>query len=784
MQRGTEVEITINGTRIEDAQELFFHTPGFETVKIENENDRKVKAVIRIAPDAKLGEHALRLRTKSGVTNLRTFFVGPFPTVEEKEPNNDFDEPQVISSGVTVEGVVDNEDVDYYAIEAKKGERISVEIEGLRLAQDQNSYFDPYIAILDAKRFEMAAEDDTTLLFQDAAASVLAPEDGRYVVMVREASYGGGGNSRYRLHVGHYPRPTSVYPAGGKAGEPTDVTFLGDPSGDIKANITPEGDAGDTVAIFAEHNGESSPSGNPFRLSAEGNVLEAEPNNTREQATVGEVPMAFNGILAEAGDEDWWKFTAKKGQEWYIVCHARSIRSPLDPVMSVHRADGGQMAANDDEGNQLDSRLKWKADNDGEYLIRVRDHLGRGGPGFVYRIEFGSQDPSVSATIPEYRRYSQDRNTIDIPKGNRYATLMTVNRQNYAGTVKFIADKLPPGVSMTVPECPRTVNQWPVMFEAAADAEPSGVLTAFRVEDTEGKLSGRYFQDALMVRGENNREFWTYRAPQMAIAVTQEAPFSVELVQPKVPLIRDGQMKLKVVAKRKEGFDQPIRVEFPFRPPGISAASNVTIEKGKNEVEYPINANATAPLETWPVLCFAQSDANGPLWVSTQYVNLTIGEPLVRVALERAAIEQGQTARIVAKLTVDTPFEGEAELTLIGLPEDLRPEPLKFKADTAELVFEIPTTESTLATKHRNLYSHVKIVREGEEMLAKQGSSELQIDKPLPKPVPKPEPPKEEPKAEKPKEEPKPEPPKQPEEKPLSRLERLRQAAEAAAAGG
>ena len=34
---------------------------------------------------------------------------------------------------VTVNGVADNEDVDYYVVQAKKGERISVEVEGLRL---------------------------------------------------------------------------------------------------------------------------------------------------------------------------------------------------------------------------------------------------------------------------------------------------------------------------------------------------------------------------------------------------------------------------------------------------------------------------------------------------------------------------------------------------------------------------------------------------------------------------------------------------------------------------
>ena len=65
---------------------------------------------------------------------------------------------------VTVNGVAENEDVDYFVVEAKKGERISVEVEGIRLGI---TMFDPYVAILNAKRFELASSDDAALVWQD-----------------------------------------------------------------------------------------------------------------------------------------------------------------------------------------------------------------------------------------------------------------------------------------------------------------------------------------------------------------------------------------------------------------------------------------------------------------------------------------------------------------------------------------------------------------------------------------------------------------------------------------
>ena len=106
-------------------------------------------------------------------------------------------------------GPLQNEDVDYFVVDAKKGQRLSVEVEGMRFGQ---TLFDPYIAILNDKRFELSAEDDSPLLKQDAATSIIVPEDGKYTIEMRDSGYGGDGNCRYRLHVGNFPRPMAVFP--------------------------------------------------------------------------------------------------------------------------------------------------------------------------------------------------------------------------------------------------------------------------------------------------------------------------------------------------------------------------------------------------------------------------------------------------------------------------------------------------------------------------------------------------------------------------------------------
>src|SRR5262245_17740655 len=125
-QRGTEVVLTFAGARLADAQEVMCYSPGIQFGKLEAK-DNAVTVTAKIASDCRLGEHAFRLRCASGVSDLKTIWVGALPIVAEKEPNNEFASPQAIPLNCTVQGTITSEDVDFFVVEAKKGQRISVE---------------------------------------------------------------------------------------------------------------------------------------------------------------------------------------------------------------------------------------------------------------------------------------------------------------------------------------------------------------------------------------------------------------------------------------------------------------------------------------------------------------------------------------------------------------------------------------------------------------------------------------------------------------------------------
>ncbi|MFN3149036.1 PPC domain-containing protein, partial [Bremerella sp.] len=544
-QRGQEIVVSLQGDRLKDTQEILYFEPGVSTKSIEAEDDKKVKVTLNVSPECRLGQHAMRLRTASGLSDVVLFYIGALPEIEEAEPNNDFKEPQPVAMGTTVNGIIQNEDVDYFVIEAKKGQRITAELTGLRLGL---TFFDPYVAILNEQRFELAKSDDEPLLFQDCLCSLLAPEDGKYIIQVRESSYGGNGNCAYRLSVGSFPRPKGIYPTGGKPGEEIEVTWIGDPSGTQTAKVRLPEKEGE-FSYYPEDQYGIAPSPNRLFVSSLPGVIEKEPNNDRKEATPMQGPGVASGVIEEKGDYDHFAFPAKKGEEFDIRVYAREeLRSYLDPVVDVYQqSNGKRLGGNDDTGGNIDSYVRVKAEEDTDLVVRVRDHLGSGSPLNIYRVEVTQRTPSLVVEIPEVEQYKA--RTMSVPQDNYMAVLLTARRENFGGELKFDFNDLPEGIEVITFPMAENTNKLPVLMRAKPDAQLNGKLVDVVAKPTNAdiKVEGHISQRSMLVRGQNNRDVWGHDSDRMSVAVVEKVPYKLEIVQPKVPVVRDGSMKLKVL---------------------------------------------------------------------------------------------------------------------------------------------------------------------------------------------------------------------------------------------
>lgn len=744
--RGTEIVVNFTGARLAGAQEILFHEPGITVKKLAQKNGKHIQVTLTIATDCPLGPHAMRVRTLRGLTELRIFTVGALKEINEPEPNGDRTKAPKIALGTTVNGRITNEDVDYFAFDAAAGQRVNIEIEALRLG---GPMFDPRIALLDSAGRELATADDTCLVRQDAAIGHKFAQAGTFVVEVRETAYGGGGGHHYRLHVGTFPRPLGVYPPGGKIGESIEVAWLGD-SELAKQTVPAPAERVWPFGLFAQNETGIAPSWVPFRLTPWPNVLESEPNNNVTQATELSAPAAANGIIEKPGDHDYYRFQGKKGQRWDVRVWARQLRSPLDSVLTVWAISqpkpdapmklGGHLAGNDDSGGP-DSFLRVKLPHDGWFAFRVRDHLERGGPLFTYRVEVSPVEPRLTLGL----RPGDKPVRFVVPQGGRHAVLTAASRKDFRGPLKFAIDDLPAGVTAETPDMPGNVSTIPLLLNAAADAAHAGAMATLtaRHTDEKQKISGGLDQDVITVFGDNRTPYATHRLTRLPVAVVEKSPFAIEIVQPKVPVVRNGSMKLKVRCTRDKGFDGPIGLRMLWNPPGVGSGK-ATISKGADEAIIHLNANGRAAIGKWPIAVIGSAGVAGDtVEVSTQLATLEISDVWLVFKLNRTRVDIGHKTEMTINVEKKRDFAGAARLELLGLPRNVTTQPIEITQDTGEVKFAIQTAKDSPPGRHGALFVRATITANGEPVVHNSGRGQLMIDKPLPpkskeKPKPKP----------------------------------------------
>ena len=764
MQRGTTQKVVISGTRLKDGRQLLIDREGINVKSLKPIDDRKFEVEFEVPADTQPGLYPIRLVSETGLSNVMMFSVGTMPNVDEKEPNSEFATPQLIENNVTVEGVVAREDEDYYAVELKQGERLTAELEGVRIKKGRsNPFFDPYIAILNSERFELATSDDAPLLQQDCLCSIEAPADGTYIIVVRDSSFGGN-NDRYRLHVGSFPRPIAVVPAGGPPGEVVDMTFVS-VSGDAwieKVQLPSQPSEAFPLVVSNERG--VSPSPNYLRVQPMPNVIEREPNNSFKEATTGQLPGAFCGIIAEEGDYDFFSFEAKKGQTVNLRLFGRKVlRSELDGVINVYNATGGRVGGNDDSGGP-DSFLEYKIPADGVYHVGINDHLRGGGPGYAYRLEVKLAEPELTLTLPDRRRYEATQ--INVPQGNHAAVMINATRRRVGGAIDISGLNLPEGVTVTPIQMPANRTTVPLLLSATPEAKLDGRLVNFVGKIADNPVEGKFTQRHQLLIGRNNSVVYDYNADRAAVSVIQAVPCKFEIVQPEVPIVRNGSMEL-VVKVDRGGLDADIPIRLLYNPPGIGSSGSIKIPKGQNEAKIPVTANGSAAIGEWPIIAYASVGGNE---IATEPRNLEIADKIFTFEFPKTSAELGSTAEVLVDVEVGREFQGTCEVELVGLPAGVVCEKPKteIKNDTEQVSFPIKIEEKARVGQHKTLVVRATITDPKGLIKQTQGTGTLQIDKPIPAPAAKPAPKKEAPK---PAAKPAPAPEKK---KPLSRLEQLR----------
>lgn len=775
--RGTTVEVTIHGVSLKQPREIIFYRPGIRAIDFEQlppyeppismHHSGRIEEGVRckfvIAPDCPVGEHPFRLRTATELTGLSTFAVTRFPTIDEAEAqrgdNDTLAKARPVPMNVTVRGQMSSDrspDVDVYRVSGHAGEHLSVEVDSVWLTEKHYAEleFDLLARLLDDRGRELARNDDSALHVQDPMLSALLPRDGDYFVEVRQPIYRTGSYVFYAAHIGNNPRPLAVYPAGGQQGLPLEATLIGDPAGDIRTKIELPTQPGD----FALDGGMPSPL--PMRVADYPNVLESRD---RGETAVAELPAALNGIIAKPGETDVFRLSVEKGDRYRVRAFARSLGTPLDPRIWIQREgdDSPEIEGDDatypDRGlysvgpqlqrkELLDPSVVWEPRQSGNYRLGITDLRSLGGPTFVYRIEIEPARDGVF-TYP----YSRVIDNVEcprltsfaIPQGNRWTVnigLAEGQGNRYRGDLEIIARGLPSGVQMIAPRVPAGYKTIPVQFVAAADTPPQVAtfeLLARPVDSSHKWASGS--QQSFPFLGHSGGHAWhSVVVDRYALAVTDPAPFSIELVPPQIPLALNGELTLDVLVRRQPGFDEPIEFQADWVPAGVDIQPTVSIDAGASKAQYHLSAGGSARPGTYKFAVEATTTGGsyylgaGRTRVSSALVDLVIAEPYLALKSHPAAIRRGERGQVVWDVDHKKPLAGETETVLLGLPKGVsvvQPTP-RLKAGDKQLVFNIVADEDVLLGQYKELTCEIVVHRAGQEIRQRTGSGILRVDPP------------------------------------------------------
>lgn len=786
--RGGEATVKMVGAQLGDTRQVLFDVPGVEVVEVKPVDEKTAELKVKTPADLAPGLYPFRVITESGITNIRFLSVGTMPIVEEVEPNNEFAAPQIVEMDRTIEGNVDREDVDYYQVELKAGQKLTVEVEGTRHRSDlrNRDTFDPFIAIINEKRFEVAVSDDSFLHQQDGVCSFTPEEDGKYVIQIRDSSFGGNRDyCRYRLHIGSFPRPTTVIPSGGIQGDVLKAKLIdidgsvSDATVQLPTDLIDPKDGKNQrtkpYSVVTENSNGVSPTPNWIRVGNLPVVNETEPNNDYRKAPECSIPAALCGVISEPNDYDCFSFQCKKNEKFRVQLYAReTLRSPLDGVVNVFGPDGKTIKSGDDIGGKPDCFFDFNASADGLHTVRVYDHLRKGSPLHNYLIEITRQQPSFSLDLKELRR--DEAYVVPVPIGGQGAMVVRALREGFNEQIDFEIEGLPEGVTAKAFPMPRGRVEIPVVLTATADAKLEGRLFEIKGSGKVGEqvVSGDLHQYHKVLLGQNRRAMRDHYTDRAAMAVCEAMPFEVELVQPKTPILRRGSKELLVRIKRDEGFDNPVYIKTLYNPPGVAVNNSRKIDKGQTEVGVPVTANANAAVGTWPIVMqISYATKRGTATFATAPIMLDIEEPVFNYAFPRAAAETGQQLGLTIGMEKLRDIAGEIEVELVGMPNGVSSSAPIQKITLADTQVTFPLTIDAKAKtgKHKTMNVQTRIKRDGETFIQTDGTGEIRIDKPLPTKDPKAEAEKAKPKAKAPAK------PAQP--KPLSRLEQLRQQKEA-----
>lgn len=304
---------------------------------------------------------------------------------------------------------------------------------------------------------------------------------------------------------------------------------------------------------------------------------EIEPNDTHTQATAIRLPFESTGAISRNGDEDLFRFDARRGDKWIFEIVAARTGSPLDSKLEVLTEKGKPL-----------ERIALQATRSSWLAFRGRDSTTTADFRIQHAHEAELNDflycNGEVAKLWAYPNGPDSGFTLYPGFGNRHTFFGTSACAHPLGQTLYIVKPLSPGA---VPS-PNGLPVFRINYEN--DDDPTRARGKDSILDFSAPHDGTF-----LLRVSDTRGFGDGKSTYRLIGRRAQPDFKLKTSSGKTLSVNPGSgREIELTVDRMDGFEDEISIEMQGLPEGFHSTPVAFVEGGQQRAYACVWADETA----------------------------------------------------------------------------------------------------------------------------------------------------------------------------------------------
>ena len=730
LQIGQTTQLIVNGTDLGPDPAAVFPVPGVQFAVAEGSVPNQLKLNVTIPADTTPGIYPLWVKSQAGVSKSVALALDRLPHVAVGGSTPAA--PATLPAAFF--GMLSGGQQHRVYFSGTKGQRVVADVELKRLGGAAN----PVVEIKSPAGTPLAIGWGQSSLKGDARAEMILPSDGLYHIELHDLTFGGPGQSPFRLKVGDLKLVDAVLPAAAVSG-PLEVELVGSgfaPGTKLAGIFASASESASGLLSLPLESGVAS--GVPSMSVSRGTEIveaarSADGVPQRVDATFAQAPIkqvAISGRVAVKNERDRFLLNVTAGQRLKFTLQSDSVGSTLEGEIALFaNPPTTAVAQTSDQPTIGDPSLEYVVPAGvAQVIVQVRDLFGRGDARAFYRlvIEPAGQ-PTVSLML--------NTPTVNLPEDGSAIVEMQITRAGYAGPIKLsvVGDN---SVVVSPNEIAANMQGKALLRLVRTNKPAEGTAPLLRLFGESVGADPAIKQTARLQTGVVAPTF----TDTMAVGTIRPSGLGIELQQLPTVLFRGVSHPIPMILKRQPqageeslpvklllDSTEPVRRRDPNNPaPGnfpLVAAAPQMIMPDQPELA---TVKIVVPLESVePVIDFVVKVEATPHVYSDRVLASAFSQPF-RAEIKNAVAPKvddatlavvGEADHKITGLLQRTPgFTGPAEVTLTGLPAGYTVQPVTVAGDQDKFEFVVKAPKVAADTPVANV--KLRVTSSGSLLIA------------------------------------------------------------------